>query len=149
VRVHHERLSGRRELAEIYQLTPRDLETLAGNPAVGDAIRRERATRVRSGQAAREMAAQHFTQAPGVLNALMSSESVHPKHRVEAVRELRATAFAEDARQTAASSAEKFLITINLGHGHVEHYEKELRPVKELPPTIENEPGNDWGWRER
>jgi hypothetical protein len=130
------------ELAEIYKLTPQELETLANNPAVGDAIRRERAARVRSGQAAREIAAQHFTQAPTVLNSIMTDQSVHPKFRIESARELKATAFGAE-KQSPALAAEKFVITINLGAGHVETYEKDLRPLP--PKTLE---GEEWGWSE-
>jgi hypothetical protein len=137
------------ELAEIYKLTPQELETLANNPAVGDAIRRERAARVRSGQAAREMAAQSFIKAPKILDEIMSDKATHPKFRIESARELKATAFAED-KQAPVNSAEKFIIRIDLtagGGGDVETYEVPV--MKQFPSANKDASGDDWGWSER
>jgi hypothetical protein len=70
--------------------------------------------RLRSGRAAKELAAKHFVEAPGVLDQIMSSADSNPRHRIEAVRELRPTANLGNEGHAAAAE-EKFTIIINLG----------------------------------
>ena len=86
---------------------------LEQNPAVLEAVQRERERRVMDGVAAAEAARRQFVKAPSVLGGILSSDEVSPRHRIEAARELRAIASADgDADR---QSGEKFTVVINLG----------------------------------
>jgi len=118
------------ELAEKYELSPQDLENIASNKMVGRAIRDERERRVRSGAAARESAAKIFVRAPKVMGTILDNEQASPRHRIEASRELRATAIGTGDDNCRAET-EKFIIRIDLSAsgGEVEHHEFE-KPIK-------------------
>jgi hypothetical protein len=79
------------ELQERYELSLADLKNIAADKAVGRAIRNERERRVRNGTAARELAAKAFVRAPGILDQIMTNAD-SPRHQIDAIRELRATA---------------------------------------------------------
>jgi len=130
------------ELQERYELSPAELKTIAADKAVGRAIRDERARRVRNGTAARELAAKAFVRAPAVLDQIMTHAD-SPRHRIDAARELRATAAGSDG--DGPSQTEKFTIIINLGADHIERHEVDVTPkAKQL--DLEGKPdGNEWG----
>jgi hypothetical protein len=67
---------------------------------------------------------------------ILNDKSASPRHRIESARELRQTAIGPGTENT-ADTGEKFIITINLGADHVEHYEKSIAPMKPLLPTNE------------
>src|SRR6476660_6758276 len=69
-----------KDLEAKYELSAVDLRTIAQDPAVGKAIRAERESRLRSGRAARELAAKHFVKAPLVLDTIMNSADSNPRH---------------------------------------------------------------------
>lgn len=69
------------DLLAKYELSAADLRGIAKNPAVGKAIRAERELRLRSGRAARELAAKAFVRAPAVLDTIMSSADSNQKSR--------------------------------------------------------------------
>jgi hypothetical protein len=129
------------DLQEKYDLSAADLRAIAKDPAVGKAIRAERERRMLNGRAARELAAKAFVKAPGVLDDIMSSDESHPKHRIEAARELRATASGGGDEQQRAG--EKFSIVINLGADCVEKYEFAHTPKPEI--NLEREDDGNWG----
>ena len=116
-----------KELAEIYQLSPADWQSITKDMALGRAIRAERDRRVRNGAAAREAAAKHFVKAPGILDQIMTNESSNPRHKIEAIKELRQTATIGDNADRPAE-ADRFIIRIDLtaGGGTVETYEKTI-----------------------
>jgi hypothetical protein len=128
-----------KELAEKYELSPKDWQAITKDRALGHAIRAERERRVRSGTAVREAAAKHLVKGPGILDGIMSGPDSHPKHKIEAYKELRQTASIGDSAEGRPES-ERFIITINLGEGHVEHYDKPLAPMK---PLIEDKANDD------
>jgi len=128
-----------KELAEKYELSPKDWQDITKNKALGHAIRAERERRVRSGTAVREMAAKHLVKGPSILDGIMSGPDSHPKHKIEAYKELRQTASIGDSAEGRPES-ERFIITINLGEGHVETYDKPLAPMK---PLIKDEHHGD------
>jgi hypothetical protein len=102
-----------RELAEKYELSPADWQAIRKDRALERAVRLERERRVRTGQAVKEAAAKHLIKGPGILDGIMSGENSHPKHKIEAYKELRNTAaVGADAE---GRSGERFVITINLG----------------------------------
>lgn len=118
-----------RELAEKYELSPADWQSITKDLALGHAVRAERERRVRSGTAAREAAAKHFVKAPGILDGIMTNADSNPRHKIEAIKELRQTAAIGDS---AEGRPERVIITINLGEGHVVHFDKALAPMKPL-----------------
>jgi len=124
-----------RELAEIYEISPADWQSIAKDAALGRAIRAERDRRVRTGTAAREAASKHFVKAPSVLDRIMSDDQANARHRIEAIRELRQTAIPESPNSP--SQSDRFIIHIDLtaGGGEVEHFNKAIKiDVDDSPP---------------
>jgi hypothetical protein len=93
--------------------------------------------RVRSGEAAREKAAALFVEAPAVLGDILRDPTTSPRHRVDAIRELRACAGvgAEDK----PADGERIRISINFGTSktRVDAPMKKIKPEHE-PLTIEH-----------
>jgi hypothetical protein len=122
-----------KELAEKYELSPKDWRDITKNRALGHAIRAERERRVRDGTAVREAAAKHLVKGPGILDGIMSGADSHPKHKIEAYKELRQTASIGDNAERQPEST-RFIIPIDLtgdsGVEHVEHFDKERAPIK-------------------
>jgi hypothetical protein len=96
-----------------YELSDDAWERLSQNVALLDAVRAERERRVVNGTAAREAAQRHFAKAPEILNRILVSEEVAPRHRIEAARELRQAAGHDP--DIPLAQKEKVTITINLG----------------------------------
>jgi hypothetical protein len=112
-----------KELSEKYELSPADWRAIMKDKALGNAVRAERERRVRTGQAVKEAAAKHLVKGPGILDEIMSGENSHPKHKIEAYKELRNTAsVGADAE---GRSGDRFIITINLG-ADTETYNKSI-----------------------
>jgi hypothetical protein len=109
---------------------PADWQAITKDKALGHAIRAERERRVRSGTAVKEAAAKHLVKGPGILDQIMSGVDSHPKHKIEAYKELRNTAsVGPDAE--GRQESDRFVITINLGADNsganvVEHYNKSI-----------------------
>jgi hypothetical protein len=125
-----------KELVGKYEIPPGDWKEITENTMLVRAIRAESERRIRKGEAARESAAKIFAKAPTVLGDILNDKSASPRHRIESARELRQTAIGPGTENT-ADTGEKFIITINLGADHVEHYEKSIAPMKPLLPTNE------------
>jgi hypothetical protein len=125
-----------------YEIEPETLATITQNKSLIKAVRSESERRVRAGVSARELAAKMHARAPAVLGDILNDKSASARHRIESAKELRATALGNGSSET-PNNADKFVITINLGGGHVERYEKDLKPVKELTAEEIN-----WGWRD-
>jgi len=119
-----------KELAEKYELSPADFQSIAKDKALGHAIRAERERRVRDGTAVREMAAKHIVKGPGILDEIMSGPDSHPKHKIEAYKELRQTAVIGDNAERQQEST-RFIIKIDLtGDSKTEHVEVFDKPIK-------------------
>src|SRR5262249_49534897 len=101
------------QITEKYGLTLETWRQLVKNKALARAVHRERERRVRTGLAAQEAAAELFARAPAVLGDIMNNPYSSPRHKVEAIRELRQTAISNDSERT-AKDAEQFIITINI-----------------------------------
>jgi hypothetical protein len=71
-------------------------------------------------------AAMIFAPRHGIVNDATAS----PRHRIEACRELRATAAVGSETNTLANERERFIININFGKGNVIHKELDLKPVR-------------------
>jgi hypothetical protein len=117
-----------RELSEKYELTNADWKAIRKDRALERAVRTERERRVRSGQAAREAATKHLVKGVGIVDQIMSAADTHPKHKLDAFRELRTTASVGDGAD--GRSGDRFVINIVLtgdeGTSVVEHYDKPL-----------------------
>ena len=127
------------DLREMYELSPEDLKTIAKDKAIGRAVRSESERRVRNGSAAREAAAKHFVKAPAVLDQIMTDADSNPRHKIEAIKELRATA--NGGSEKGPAPGELFSIIINLGSDHVEKYEVDITPQVDL----KQEDNGNWG----
>jgi hypothetical protein len=131
-----------KELAEKYELSPADWQSITKDKSLGNAVRAERERRVRTGQAVKEAAAKHLVKGPGILDSIMSGVDSHPKHKIEAYKELRTTAQIGDNDERRPES-ERFIISIvlnsdNSGPDVVEHYNKSIKidPNDESPDGI-------------
>ena len=141
-----------KELQEKYELSPADWQNITKDMALGRAIRAERERRVFAGTAAREAAAKYFVRAPSILDQIMADEQSNPKHKIEAIRELRQTAIVDNADRPAQT--ERFIIRIDLtaGGGDVETYDKTINidvtngdsPNNVIP--LEGKPDVDGQW---
>jgi hypothetical protein len=96
---------------------------LGEDDALVEAIEAEKVRRIRDGSAKRERAQQLVVKAPDVLGGIMMDPAASPKHRIDASKTL--DAFAANGSE-AAPASERFVITINLGVDHVEHYDKSI-----------------------
>jgi hypothetical protein len=122
-----------KELSEKYELTPADWHDITKNAALGRAVRAERERRVRDGTAVREAAQKHIVKGPGILDGIMNGADSHPKHRIEAYKELRQTAAIGSGIDGLAEST-RFIIRIDLsseGKGeHIEDFDVPREPIK-------------------
>jgi hypothetical protein len=108
-----ERLLSDQRLIEKYGLSMDAWKEIATIPAFKLAVAAEFERRVYNGDAARESAAKIFSEAPTVLGEILNDKQASPKHRIDAAKELRATA--NTGAEKAGNDADRFIITINLG----------------------------------
>jgi hypothetical protein len=137
------------QIERLYRhLTPADWDALGTDEQLVLAIQNERTRRIRSGVSSREKAALvHATKAVDVLDEILSDGGNSPRHRIEASKELRATAAL--APEHTPGSESRFTITITLGTD-VEHYSKSIavdaNDTGPAPPMIntstQDEDGN-------
>jgi hypothetical protein len=106
-------------------LSDEDWERAGSDDALVRAIQDERIRRVRNGLHAKEKAQKVFIKAPDVLDEILSDKNASPRHRIESSRELRAIAA---VGPETVSSAERFVININLGAGEVIRFSKPIAP---------------------
>src|SRR5262245_24867899 len=122
-----ERLLSDQRLCEKYGITYEALTEIAQKKAVRLAVDTEFERRTRNGDAAKEAAAKFFTKAPEVLDTILNDKSANARHRIQAAKELRATANIGDAEKV--PSAERFVITINLGADEALKINKRIAPL--------------------
>src|SRR5262245_50560901 len=111
------------ELSEKYELSAADWQSIRKDKALGHAIRAERERRIRSGTAVREAAAKHLVKGVGIVDQIMTAADTHPKHKLDAFKELRSTASIGDGAE--GRSGDRILIQINLG-ADTETYNKSI-----------------------
>ena len=116
-----------KDLQEKYELSPADWQNITKDAALGRAVRAERERRVFTGIAARESAARHFVKAPTILDQIMTGEQTNARHKIEAIKELRATAAI--ANPDRPMQTDRFIIRIDLtaGGGDVEVFDKAIK----------------------
>ena len=137
-----ESLLSDQELRDKYELSDCDWQTITSNTALIRAIQAERRRRV-TGLCAREAAAQHFVKAPKILDQIMTDEQANPRHKIEAIRELRATAAGAAGPDGTIDTSEKFIIRIDLGGADTEIFEKVITPTKPLLAANKDEGVSD------
>jgi hypothetical protein len=135
-----EKLLNDRQICERYGLTLKGWEKIAENKKVVQAVCTEHERRVRSGVAAQEAAAKLFATAPKILGDIMNNPYSSPRHKVEAIRELRATA--TNNHENTPDSADRFVISINLGGDEKLVFDKERAPLTP-DKARENVDGNE------
>ncbi len=133
-----------KELREKYELSPADWRNITESTALGRAARAERERRMLDGTAARESAARHLVKGPGILDEIMTGAQSHPKHKIEAFKELRATAASGSGDRPRES--ERFVIRIDLtaGGGEVESYDRTIDIKVNSEPSEGKPDGNEW-----
>jgi len=122
-----ERILNDSQLCERFGISLDDLKTIHANPAVRLAVNAESERRTRSGLAAQEAAAKLFQEAPEVLGQILKSEAASPRHRIEAARELRATA--QSGAERTGDQAERVVVQINLGADQKLVFDKQVAPL--------------------
>jgi hypothetical protein len=74
-------------------------------------------------------AAKLFSEAPEVLGTILHDKDASPRHRIEAARELRATANTGAERTSNTGDSDRFVITINLGGDEKLKFNKRIAPL--------------------
>jgi hypothetical protein len=123
-----------------YALDDEAWQALGENTALQLAVGAQKERRVRNGDAAREKAQALFLAAPDVLSTIVNDTSMSPRHRIDACRELRATAIAGSEAGVPGNDRERFTINISFGGQKVVR-EIELKPVIEHSDEREGEYG--------
>jgi len=108
-----ERLFSDQQVCEKYDITPDDWTAITQSKAVRLAVSAEHERRMLNNDASREAAAKQFTKAPEILGGILENERASPRHRIEAAKELRATAHVGDEK--AGDVPDRVVIEINLG----------------------------------
>jgi hypothetical protein len=122
-----EKLFSDQRLIEKYGLSMDAWTEIAKNPAFRLAVDAEHERRIFNGDAARESAAKIFSEAPSVLGTILNDKSASAKHRIDAARELRATA--QPGADKTGDDADRFHIVINLGGDEKLVIDKKIAPL--------------------
>src|SRR5262245_46630519 len=124
---NRERLFSDQQICEKYGLTMNAWAEIAQKQAVRLAVNAEHERRTFNGDAAREAAAKFVTKAPEVLDTILQDQRASPRHRIEAARELRATANTGAGRTS--NTSDRFIITIDLGEDKKLEINKRIAPL--------------------
>ena len=129
-----------------YGFTDNVWERLGDDTALLGAVEEEKIRRVRTGQQKRERAQVFVTAAPDVMSKILLDDAQSPRHRIDAAASL--DKFAANPADSMPTTSDRFIITINLGADHVEHFNKSIAinaddtpdggsatPVKTSAPT--------------
>ena len=124
-----------KELQQKYELSPADWQNITKDMALGRAVRAERERRMLDGTAARESAARYFVKGPSILDQIATDAQSNPRHKIDALRELRATAASGSSDRPRES--ERFIIRIDLTAGDGEVIEKTITIEADSPSQAE------------
>src|SRR5262249_50065764 len=112
---NREKIFSDQQIREKYEITSDAAWTeIINNKSLRLAIGTESEKRMLRGISAQEQAAKIFTEAPEVLGTILRDNKASAKHRIDASRELRATARVGDDRP--GDTADRVVVTINLGN---------------------------------
>jgi hypothetical protein len=95
---NRERIFSDDRIREKYEIDDNTWTAITQNKALRLLINAECERRTFNNDAAREAAAKFFTQAPSVMNGILQDPAAPVRQRIEASKELRATARAGDER---------------------------------------------------
>jgi len=107
------------------------------NKALRLAINTECERRMLNGTAAQESAAKIFMESPEAMGSILRDQKASPRHRIEASKELRATARSGDEKPGA--DAERVVITINLGNAPEDKLVFDCGPLKQPKGAVDAE----------
>jgi len=124
---NRERLFSDQRLCEKYGLSYEAWAEIAQNKAFRLAVDAEHERRVFNGDAAKEAAAKLFAEAPLVLGEILNDKSASARHRIEAAKELRATA--ATGAEKPGDASDRYVITINLGNDQKLVFDKRIAPL--------------------
>jgi hypothetical protein len=124
-------------LRKKFELDDAAWQGLSENEELQRLVGAQKEKRIRNGEAAREKAAHLFVEAPTVLGDILRDPTNSPRHRVDAIRELRACA-GVGSENKPADEREHIHISINFGTSKVrlDAPMKTIKPERE-PLTIE------------
>jgi hypothetical protein len=119
-----------------YGLNDNAWARLAENEPLVQRVQQEKERRIASGSATREKAQHLFFTTPDVLDDIIHDERQSSRHRVDAIRELRAVAMNE-SKESTPTRGDRFIIKIDLtaGGGEVLEFDKAL--------AVESKQGED------
>src|SRR5262249_18627562 len=122
-----ERLVSDNQICEKYGISFDAWKEIAQNKAVRLAVNAEHERRIRSGVAAQESGAKLFSEAPEVLGKILHNEHASPRHRIEAAKELRATA--NTGAEKTGHTADRVVIHIDLGGDQKLVFDQQIAPL--------------------
>jgi len=122
-----ERLFSDQQVCEKYDISKSAWTEIIQSKAIRLAVNAEHERRMLNGDGAREAAAKQFTKAPEVLGKILENEQNSPKHRIDAARELRATA--NVGAEKSADDVDRVHIVINLGADQRLEFNKQVAPI--------------------
>jgi len=134
---NRERIFSDAQLQEKYEIDPSDWDSIIKNKPLRLAVSRECERRMLNGDGAREAAAKQFTKAPQVLGQILENERNSPKHRIDAARELRATARSDDEKT--GDAPDRFVISINIGSAPEDKIVFDCGPLKQKQDPTDGE----------
>jgi len=111
---NRERIFSDARLQEKYSIDPSDWNDIVNNKALRLAISAECDRRMLNGTAAQEGAAKIFMESPEAMGSILRDARQSAKHRIDASRELRATANA--SAEKTRDDFDRVVVTINLGN---------------------------------
>ena len=135
-----ERLFSDQQVCAKYDVADDDWTAITQSKAVRLAVNAEHERRMLRGTAAQESAAKIFTESPEVMGSILRDQQANPRHRIEASKELRATARFDDEKPGA--DTERFTITINLGNAPEDKIFVDCGPPKQAKENRDAE--KDW-----
>jgi hypothetical protein len=110
-----ERILSNGAICEKYNLSLAEWQQMGANKQLVRAVREEHERRIRNGSAAQELASLQFAGAPRVLGDILRDPGANARHKIEAHRELRATANGTGPDSVGGDTSDRYIITINLG----------------------------------
>ena len=99
-------------------------DLLADDELLIERVEETKVQRIRSGAVKRELAQKHVVAAPTILHGILVDAAANPRHRIDSAKAL--DDMAADRHEIAAAAADRFIISIDLGEGHVETFNKPL-----------------------
>lgn len=123
-----ERLFSDQQVIEKYDITPDDWTKITQSKAIRLAVNAEHERRMLRGISAQEAAAKIFTEAPEVLGSILRDNKASPKHRIDASRELRATA--NIGAEKSDADIDRVIINIDLGGDSKLILNKQVAPIR-------------------